>query len=249
MIWFLHGNLGTPQDGEPLVAALTAAGYKVQSPCLWTLLENGGETLETAGEQLAELILKTDPAPILCAYSLGARVALHALPHLAPHCRALILIGVHPGLDDEQERSERRFHDAQLARRLRESSWEDFLRNWNSQPVFRHSKNSPRTEPPAKTIELMARAFECWSLGTQENQTPTLAGIIRHYALPTLIVSGEKDKKFRAIATRLAAALPGALQAIVLCAGHRIPEDMPEELARILCAFLKHSLPPSSLDE
>lgn len=249
MIWFLHGNLGTPQDGEPLAAALTAAGYKVQSPSLWTLLENGGETLETAGERLAELILSADPAPILCAYSLGARVALHALPHLVPHCRAIILIGVHPGLDDGQERSDRRTHDAQLARRLRESSWEDFIRDWNSQPVFHHSKNSLRTKPPAKTIELMARAFECWSLGTQKNQTQVLARTIRQYALPTLLVSGENDKKFSAITTTLATELPGALQAIVPSAGHRVLEDMPEELARILCAFLKHSQPPSSLDE
>lgn len=249
MIWFLHGNLGTPQDGEPLAAALTTAGYKVQSPCLWNLLENGGETLQTAGERLAGLILSVDPAPILCAYSLGARVALHALPFLAPHCRALILIGVHPGLDDEQERSDRRSHDAQLARQLRESSWEDFVRDWNSQSVFDHSKNSPRAKPPTKTLELMARAFECWSLGTQKNQTTTLARIIRQYALPTLLVSGENDKKFRAIATTLETELPGALQAIVPSAGHRIPEDMPEELAGILCAFMKHSLPPSSLDE
>lgn len=249
MIWFLHGNLGTPQDGEPLATALTAAGYKIQLPSLWNLLENGGESLETAGERLAELILKNDPEPILCGYSLGARIALHALPHLIPHCRALILIGAHPGLNDEQERNRRRKHDAQLARRLRESSWEDFLRDWNSQPVFQHSKNIPHAAPPAKTIELMARAFESWSLGTQKNQSSTLAEIIRQYALPTLLISGEKDKKFRAIVSTLATELPGALQAIVPCAGHRVPEDMPDALAKILCAFLKHSLPPSSLDE
>ncbi len=57
-----------------------------------------------------------------------------------------------------------------------------------------------------------------------------LAGL----TMPALVIAGERDAKFVAIAERLAAALPDAELVIVPGAGHQLPLEAPEAVAREL---------------
>ncbi|BBU30326.1 oxidoreductase [Burkholderia sp. THE68] len=65
-------------------------------------------------------------------------------------------------------------------------------------------------------------------------------GEIERITCPVLLVSGSEDQ-FQpvAFAERLAAALPDATLKVVPSAGHFLPEDAPEALARLIVDFLK----------
>ena len=233
MIWFLHGNLGCPADGHAVMQRLEAAGYETRSPDLWEILSETPLSLKEAGQQLAKQILQEDPAPILCGYSMGARIALHAIPHL-PHCTAIILCGVNPGLKNKEERQKRMEHDQRWADELRRSEWTDFYQKWTSQAVFTEGKNNLRLSPNKRNRELMARAFECWSLGKQEDGLPAL----QHSTAPLLLITGERDLKFTKIAEALIHTLSKGKHLILPSSGHRIFEDSPAALSQLILDFL-----------
>ncbi len=52
--------------------------------------------------------------------------------------------------------------------------------------------------------------------------------------LPVLVMAGERDAKFCAIGERLAAAIPQADYVVVPGAGHQLPLEAPEFVARAL---------------
>jgi pimeloyl-ACP methyl ester carboxylesterase len=49
--------------------------------------------------------------------------------------------------------------------------------------------------------------------------------------MPAIVLAGERDAKFRALAQRLVTALPGARLVVVPGAGHALPREVPAELA------------------
>lgn len=67
---------------------------------------------------------------------------------------------------------------------------------------------------------------------------------VERLPLPTLIVWGERDE-FQDVAygRRLAAAMPAATLRVLPGAGHFLPEDQPEELARVIAEFARAGAP------
>jgi 2-succinyl-6-hydroxy-2,4-cyclohexadiene-1-carboxylate synthase len=57
-------------------------------------------------------------------------------------------------------------------------------------------------------------------------------------SLPVLLVVGEEDAKFRAIAEDLAKALPGARIATIAGAGHAAHLEAPDRVAAVVRTFL-----------
>ena len=81
----------------------------------------------------------------------------------------------------------------------------------------------------------IARSFVDWSLGIQQplwNRLPEIT-------IPVLWVAGDNDVKFRALAQRAVAAMPHATLAIAPGAGHRVPWEADEWLARQVAGFLR----------
>lgn len=233
MIWFLHGNMGAPADGEHVMRALRSAGYETRSPSLWGLLSDGPSSLEESGARLARFIEKTDPTPLLCAYSLGGRLALHALRHL-PSCKAAFLMGAHFGLTGEKEKRKRQESDGLWAWSLRSNDWDHFYHQWTTQPVFHGGKNVRRPAPDDVTKERMAQAFECWSLGKQENQLPLLSKHLEKNPVALFLLTGEYDIKFSELCQTASHALSCCRHLILPGAGHRIMEDAPDALSAVL---------------
>lgn len=242
MIWFLHGNLGTPADWEAVRRLLP--GDTGQACPLFRLLEQAPLSLPEAGERLAGHILSHDPAPLLCGYSLGGRLALHAYLSRPAAWKGLILLGAHPGLEDRHDAAARRESDERWAARLKNLPWEEFYRTWTAQPVFRGDSPTPRPEPDPAEKEAMIRAFRCWSLGTQENLLPRLKQAFAREHTPCLLLTGELDAKFTALSARLARELPGAQHVVLPGAGHRLPLQCPGAVARLLGDFLSRLPPP-----
>jgi len=171
---------------------------------------------------------------VLVGYSMGARLALHALLDGGPW-DAAVLVAPHPGLESESEseRSARRESDAEWAGRALTGDWREFLALWNAQPVLADSERLPPVSDLRRRE--IARSFIDWSLGAQEPLWERL-GEIR---CPVLWCVGERDGKFRALAERALPLLPRGELWVAPGSGHRVPWDVPEAFAAKVGEFLE----------
>ncbi len=228
MLWLLHGNLGSPADWQPVADALSRAGVECRALNLWKYLECCPKSLTEMGRILCSEIAAQDKRPVICGYSLGGRLAMHAALAHPPLWKAAIFIGANPGMENEADRSARRAADAEWAVKCHSAPWDEFLAEWDAQGVFAGAPSHDRAalKPWRNSI---SRAFIDWSVGVQENLFPAL----RECPVPQLWVAGERDAKFSAIARHAvgdaALILPGA--------GHRILQEAPAALAKALKAI------------
>ncbi len=229
MLWLLHGNLGSSADWQPVADALSRSGLECRALNLWKYLECCPKSLTEMGRILCSEIAAQDKHPLICGYSLGGRLAMHAVTAHPPLWRAAVFIGANPGMEQEAARAARRATDAEWAVKCLSAPWEDFLTEWDAQPVFAGAPPRDRTalKPWRKSI---SRAFIDWSVGAQANLLPALQGC----PVPQLWIAGERDAKFSAIALKAvgkkAVILPGA--------GHRILQEAPAALAEAMTAFI-----------
>ncbi len=172
---------------------------------------------------------------VLVGYSMGARLALHALLDGGPW-DAAVLVAPHPGLESELERVARRESDAEWAGRALTGDWREFLALWNAQPVLADSGRLPSVSELRRRE--VARSFMDWSLGAQEPLWERLGEI----QCPVLWCAGERDVKFRALAERALPLLPRGELWVAPASGHRVPWDAPEAFAAKVGEFLERVL-------
>jgi 2-succinyl-6-hydroxy-2,4-cyclohexadiene-1-carboxylate synthase len=257
-LWCLHGAVGQAGDWQ----GLGVPEWSVKRVDLWRFLDCCPMTMPEFGRALnaeaagaasadgrswimdgsSDRSVGSDgscfdaPSPIhlrvLLGYSMGARLALHALLDGGPW-DAAVLVAPHPGLESETERAARRESDAEWAGRALTGDWREFLALWNAQPVLADSTRLPLVSELRRRE--VARSFMDWSLGAQEPLWERLGEI----QCPVLWCVGERDGKFRALAERALPLLPRGELWVAPGAGHRVPWDAPEAFAAKVGEFLE----------
>lgn len=219
-LWCLHGAFGEAADWRGLAAAMAAREVAVRSVDLWRFLACCPMGLPAFGRALnEEARAGGGKGGVLIGYSMGGRLALHALLDDRPHpWRAAVIVSAHPGLEEEDQRSLRRTADAGWAAKALRGDWRRVLDEWNSQPVLAGGGPVDRGGLEARRKEV-ARSFIDWSLGAQQALWSRLGEI----KVPVLWVAGERDGKFRELAERAVALLPDASLWTATGAGHRVP--------------------------
>jgi 2-succinyl-6-hydroxy-2,4-cyclohexadiene-1-carboxylate synthase len=165
---------------------------------------------------------------------MGGRIALHAALSMADRVQRLVLIGASPGIADPAERDARRAADEQLAEEIERTSIDDFARQWAATPVL--TGQAPEVVAAAHADRLrsspvgLARALR--GLGT--GALPSLWDRLGELQIPVRLIVGERDEKFRAIATRMAGAIPDCEVVVVPVAGHAVHLEAPAVVARVL---------------
>jgi len=227
VIWALHGFLGEGRDWD----FLREAGFPVESPDF--LIAPLHSTIAEWGKEFADTVASRDRRPVLLGYSLGGRIALHALIARPEVFRAAVIVSAGLGVEGEPARSQRRAQDEQWARRFETESWSSVVKAWNAQPLFAGTPERPRDESRFNRAAL-AHALRAWSPAAHEPLMPQLSGL----QLPILWVAGERDAKYVAEARRAEAALAKCEVWICPDAGHRVPWDQPERFLQRVRAFL-----------
>lgn len=206
MITALHGFLGRPAD--------------------WDFLRDAG--LDTDAPELDDLPSYGDT---ILGYSMGGRVALHALLDGARYQRAVI-VSAGLGIEGENERAARRAADEAWANRFEHDDWETVLRDWNAQPLFggdvrvRRERDYDRS----RVVDALRR----WSPGV----LPPLAPRLHEIEIPVLWIAGERDAKYVAEGQRAVSLLPNAELWICPGAAHRVPWEQPDAFIARLRALL-----------
>lgn len=214
----LHGNLGSWRDWDFIIPPLREKGISCHPLNLWELIASGCSDLEEAGRRIAALALPHAPCALM-GYSLGGRLALHAMQAAPQAWSGIAFISTHPGLQTAQERQTRLASDLEQSTRCRRLSPRNFLQHWNRQGVLAGSGYGPSSDYPQ---ELAAQAFDIWSLGRQADMRPHL----RDFSGKIVWLAGEQDAKFSA----LARTIPGITPILVPGAGHRLLQQSPSTI-------------------
>ncbi len=231
----LHGFTGRGRSWNDVIAAL-AGECSVLAP---DLPGHGGvETPATFDDAVdavaAEAVASGRTGWHVAGYSMGGRVALALLLRHPKMFRSAVLIGASPGLADGDARRQRRADDRRWAERLRRGGMGGFLDAWERVPVLDTGDRvgAPelarrRATRASNSAAGLASAMDVLGLGAMPNLWPRLADI----TVPALLMAGELDPKFRAIAERMAASMPRSRVEIVAGAGHDLVLEAPRRVA------------------
>jgi len=230
MIWALHGAFGSFQDWAPFKSELN---LPVEAADLWQ--EKYDLPFWEFAEKFNSEVAAKDQNPCILGYSMGGRLALHCLIAAPELWKAAVIVSASSGIDVE-ERSARRKNDNVWVEKFSNLSPQEFIREWNSQPVL---GSSSATVTPENAKELlnpsMARGLRQWSVSQQS----LLA--LEKIECPTLMMAGSEDLKYKNIAENMKARINLSSLHILDC-GHRLPWDKPKEFSKALNSFLQSKL-------
>jgi 2-succinyl-6-hydroxy-2,4-cyclohexadiene-1-carboxylate synthase len=232
----LHGFGATRRAWDGVIAALDRERYRP----LALDLPGHGDTAVGAGPVtfaacVAHVLAHSPERFTLCGYSLGGRVALHVALAAPERVARLVLVASTAGIEDDDQRAERRRADHALADELEHGSYEQFIERWRTQPLF-----------AADPAEVSALARE----DQRRNRPEALAAVLRgigtgemvplwsrlgELTMPVTVIVGERDAKFRELGQRLVELLPHA-QMRVVGGGHVLPLENPSAVARALAS-------------
>ena len=217
----LHGFTQTGASWDGVVREL-AGRYRALAPDL------GPGPWEPELDRLEAL---APPTFALAGYSMGGRLALALALRVPERVRRLVLVSASPGLADDGERAARRAADEALARRIEAIGTEAFAREWAVQPLFADQPPEVAAAAHADRLRRGAAEHAAQLRGLGTGVMPSLWGGLGELAMPAVVLAGERDPKFVALARRMQALIPDAGLAIVPGAGHSILLEAPAAVA------------------
>ena len=223
----LHGFAGDPAAWDDVIAAWQLP----EAPLAVALPGHGGGPVRASWEDnLAAVAQAVAGCEVVVGYSLGARVAL-GLVASGRSARG-VLIGVNPGISDE-ERASRREFDAAWTRLLRGSGLAAFAGAWEAQPLFATQARVPdakRAERRARRLQLdpeqLARSLEVMGVAAMPDYWSAIPAHRDRLAL----LAGADDAKYVAISQ----GLPAASFEVIPGSGHDPTLEQPVALAHAI---------------
>jgi pimeloyl-ACP methyl ester carboxylesterase len=203
-----------------------------------------GDAWKPVAERLAErypsVLLEratVEPAPgmVPVAYSMGARLVLHAALRDRGRWPALVLVGVRAGVDNP---TARRRSDEELADWIETHSIEEVVERWESSPVFATQSEELRAAQRAGRLAHdpaeLARDLRTYGQGVMLAVWDGLAEL----TVPTLLVAGALDEPYVAAGRRMVSLLPKGTLRTIAGAGHAPQLEQPDAVAGALREFL-----------
>lgn len=244
---FLHGFMGSSADWMEDVVPFFAQQYY----CVAVDLPGHGKTatvrrddyrMEKCAAAVTALLdtLSVSQADLI-GYSMGGRLALYMAVNFSGRVGKAVIESASPGLAGETERKARVEQDRKLADRILNTPMQQFLNEWYQQPLFetmdkasdayqrmftRRAGNDPRK---------LVLSLELMGTGAQ----PSLWDKLDKIRSSLLLIVGEHDPKFKAIASDMRNQCPVATTAVVEDAGHTVHFDNPDEYIELVRQFLK----------
>jgi 2-succinyl-6-hydroxy-2,4-cyclohexadiene-1-carboxylate synthase len=165
-------------------------------------------------------------------YSMGGRLCLHLAVVRPDLVRRLALVSATAGIEDPAERTARQQADEELAASIEREGVDAFLDRWLALPLF---ATVPRDAAGAddrrrNTAAGLASSLRLAGTGVQES----LWGRLGELSMPVLVVAGQLDEKYVAIARRMAARVFGSTLLVFEGAGHAVHLEQPDRFSGAL---------------
>ena len=198
--------------------------------------------MENVADDIAAILIELKAAPVhLLGYSMGGRLALFLAVTYPTLVQSLILESASPGLETAEERRQRRRQDEQLADWIEQEGIDAFVQRWQQLPLFASQQNLPPSiranlyrQRRQNTTQGLANSLRGMGTGAQ----PSLWSHLPELEMPVLLLAGELDPKFVAIAQQMAAQIPSARLMVVAEAGHTVHLERPELFDDVVLSWL-----------
>jgi len=218
----LHGFLGMPKDWN--IPGL----HNVEAPSL------NRPPLLSLQKWAEHFNQEHQNADILMGYSMGGRLAMHALAQNPERWRAAIIISAHPGLKTDEERQARLERDKKWARRFREDEWKLLMQDWENQVVFNTDRYLFTRNEKDYSRCVLSRQLQEWSLGCQQSFISVLALL----PIPVLYCIGERDERLKELLSDFSFSHPLSELWIAKDCGHRLLWQEPNAFKQQYLEFL-----------
>jgi len=242
----LHGFMGSSADWRPVAESIGDL-----ATCLCVDLPGHGKSIGGAPDdydfvataaRIVEEVVDANGFNTFCigGYSMGGRIALYTALHFPMRVDGIVLESAMPGLEDAAERAARADSDEALAGRLEREPLDSFLKEWYDQPLFASLASQADLLAATVSRRLMneghelARALRGFSTG----RMPPLWDEWRGSYIPALLLTGEADTKYGAIAQEMVAPCPKSRHIAVPGVGHNVHAEAPTEYIMHLRRFL-----------
>jgi 2-succinyl-6-hydroxy-2,4-cyclohexadiene-1-carboxylate synthase len=257
-------NLETSEEGPPLLLLHGFAGsaaswssvlgnLRRDCRCLAIDLPGHGQSevpedwrRYVIQECVADLIAVLDSLSIektaIAGYSMGGRVALSLAIAHPDRVTALICESSSPGLEDEKERRRRLADDERLAQMIETNGVNSFVDYWENLPIFASQQSLPaatREQIRATRLGTEPRGAANSLRGLSQGRQPPLWDQLAALSVPTIIVAGKDDEKYREIAIRMHTMIKDASLALIPKSGHAVHIEQPAPFAAVVLDFLQ----------
>lgn len=233
-VTFVHGFTQTGKSWLPVINRLcdTYTCTTVDAPGHGES-PDGTMSLKSAGDAIAA----TMQPGTLVGYSMGARMALHAALQHPDIVTRLVLVSGTAGIDDPEERSARIVSDEKLADHIEEVGVEVFLHEWLSNPLFAglSEEKAQLLDRQRNSAQGLANSLRFSGTGTQTPLWDQLAKL----DIPVLLVAGNLDPKFVALAERMHSLVRSSTLKIVEGSGHTVHLEQTDMFCDILHSWLR----------
>ena len=243
VVW-LHGFLGSGSEFLPFAESLTGRFRSL-------LVDLPGHGASPIGEQTSyegwsgRIRDAVDQRGLkrfdLIGYSMGGRVALDFALRYPGRVRRLVLESTNPGIVDSAARRHRFTSDTLRADRLRSNGLDAFLKQWYGYGVFADLRTQPDTvgalleRRKLNRDSDVARVLRDLSPGNQPSHWKHLPGL----SMPSLMIAGERDGKYRSISIRAACQSRSIRRVTVPGVGHNVHMGAPDTYLAIVRRFLE----------
>lgn len=236
---FLHGFTGTGRDAEALVSHLpqNRRVLSLDLPGHGTPMGTAlgmEELVRSLNLVFGELSLR---GAHLCGYSMGGRVAMRLALAAPAFFSSVTLLSASPGIENEEERMNRRKWDMEMAEQARGIGGEAFAEVWESLPILAGHDRTPepwrtrfRMRRRAQSGEGLAQSLEFLGAGN----VPSVALVFGACPLPSFLVFGERDIRYRRLLTDLHGRCSRSQLISIPDAGHCLHLEKPSFVASIL---------------
>ncbi len=232
-IVLLHGFTQTGRSWGPTIAAL-GERYRALAPDIRGHGAAADARPVSFDAVRADVLALAPERFALGGYSMGGRIALSVALAAPERVTRLVLVGASPGLADPEERRARRAADEALADRIEREGIEAFASEWSSLPLFAGQPPDVATAAHATRLAQSPAGLAAALRGLGTGVMEPLWDRLPELRIPVALIVGEHDQKFRAIAERMADALPDATLHVVSGTGHAVQLEAPEVAARLL---------------
>ena len=245
-IWCLHGNWQTPDVWQPVTDAIREGlsrdgGIAIEVHTVDYWRTSAADMKEWAGGFNREVRATRDSArEVLIGYSMGGRLALHALIDEPGLWDLAIVVAADPGSSDPGINKAALDRDEYWAARLSTEPVDKVITDWDKLPVFGGRENlSPRNLSNLNASDI-ADVMVRFSKGHQRDLSASLTTL----KTPVAYVSGSEDEKYGAIGRALEDMSVNITHIVIPQAGHRVPwENRTGFVAAVVRSIREHLTP------